>query len=71
MSIIEKFITKSNSHHIKTQKKQFNLDSLEKKWDLSTMLLVNSSKNEQIVAKFKNNFPVLKTIYFTVTIVIR
>ena len=71
MSIIEKFITKSNSHQIKTQKKQFNQDSLEKNGTCPQCYWLTVQKNEQIVAKFKNNFPVLKTIYFTVTNVIR
>ena len=71
MSTIEKIVTKSNSHRIKTKTKQFNLFSLDKIRDLTTMRLVYKSTKKQINAKFKKTFPFLKIFNFTVINVIR
>ena len=63
ISIIDKIITKSNSHQIKPTQNNLTYTPLEKIWVLSSMRLVNRwTKKEQRGAKFENKFLILKII---------
>ena len=70
MAIITKII-KSNSHQIKLKRNNLTYNSIEKIGDVSSMQLLTGQAKEQRGGKFKNTFPFLKTINFTVIKVIR